>query len=241
MRQISEQDAKSIIKKIFISLVFIEILMILADVFLNHYQWLDSRPLRRSFNVTREDSIQNWFSTMQTMLVSLSLFAIYYLNKLGIHHKVSKLTQYGWLLFALVFMYLSMDDGSRLHERMGTALEDAFEGAASSGSGFISNFPSYEWQIIFVPILGIMGLSLLYFLYKNLLNQKRLFLVLAALMLLSFAVGLDFIEGLDKIANPQLHFLKLVEEIMEMFSFTLLLMVFLYEISDYFYTQEKAT
>ena len=109
------------------------------------------------------------------------------------------------------------------------------------GSGFISNFPSYEWQIIFVPILGIMGLSLLYFLYKNLLNQKRLFLVLAALMLLSFAVGLDFIEGLDKIANPQLHFLKLVEEIMEMFSFTLLLMVFLYEISDYFYTQEKAT
>lgn len=239
MRQITEKDAKTILKTIFISLVLIEILMILADVFLNHYRWLDNRSLRRSFNVTREDSIQNWFSTMQTMLVSLSLFVIYYLNKFEIHHKVSKLTQYCWLLFAFMFMYLSMDDGSRLHERMGSALEDAFEGAASSGTGFISNFPSYEWQIIFVPILGVMGLALLFFLYKNLLNKKRLFVVLAALMFLSFAVGLDFIEGLDKIEGSALHFLKLVEEIMEMFSFTLLLMVFLYEISDYVYTREK--
>jgi hypothetical protein len=154
---------------------------------------------------------------------------------------VSKLTQYGWLMFALMFMYLSMDDGSRLHERMGTALDDSFEAAVSSGTGFVNNFPSYEWQIIFVPILGVMGLALLFFLYKNLLNKNRLFVVFTALVFLSLAVGIDYIEGLDTIENPELHFLKLVEEIMEMFSFTLLLMVFLFEISDYIYTREKVT
>ena len=50
-------------------------------------------------------------------------------------------------------------------------------------------FPSYAWQILFVPLFGLFGLLLLVFVWYELRDRTGLLLVVA--------VGLDFLEGLD--------------------------------------------
>ena len=59
-------------------------------------------------------------------------------------------------------------------------------------------FPSYAWQIVFVPIFGALGLAVAVFLWRELPDRLAMALVLAALSCFALAVGLDFIEGLDE-------------------------------------------
>ena len=58
-----------------------EILIVLADIFLNYLEWIPFSPLRRVFNITREDAIGNWFSSIQTLLVGIVLWVIFAVDK----------------------------------------------------------------------------------------------------------------------------------------------------------------
>jgi hypothetical protein len=97
----------------------------------------------------------------------------------------------GWLILALLFTYMAIDDGAQIHERVGTAIK---RGAGSS----LNFFPSYTWHLVFVPVFGALGLFALVFLWQELQQRHARMLVITAICLFVIAVGMDFVEGLDR-------------------------------------------
>ncbi|GBC60144.1 hypothetical protein DENIS_1089 [Desulfonema ishimotonii] len=217
-----------------------EISFVLLDIFINYNELTDSKTIHRFFNIAREDSLASWFGTMQTFMVGLTLWLIFFVQK---HGRASKKAIFGWCMLALFFTYMAVDDGAEIHERLGTIFEAISEAKTAPGespswiSGLITFFPSYPWQILFIPFFGTAGIFILIFLWYQLRPGTAKVLVILALTCFVIAVGLDFIEGLDK-KHPWnfhtrirhtyhldkytvRHFSKSAEEFLEMFGITL--------------------
>jgi len=237
--------------------ILLEILFVWLDYAINHSYWTELGPIRRLFNITREDGIASWFGVTQTFLAALTLWAIYIVescrnSKRGI--------RYGWLILALFFTYMAVDDGAEIHERVGSAFKAIQEQATVDKTDttlyarLYNNFPSYPWQLIYAPIFGSLGLFMLIFLFRHLETARQRAALILAVGLMSLAVGLDFIEGLEpdhpwnmytsltekyemdyytvtqfrELAYDTLrHFSKSIEEFMEMLSMTILWVTFL--------------
>src|SRR4029079_1479108 len=71
----------------------------------------------------------------------------------------------GWAVVAAFFTYMAIDDGTQFHERIGTAVSVMHRRGAGPQSGdLFAAFPSYAWQIVFVPGLALLGAFTLLFL-----------------------------------------------------------------------------
>ncbi|NND60494.1 MAG: hypothetical protein HKN49_09530 [Gammaproteobacteria bacterium] len=215
---------------------------------------IDASPVRNLFNTTREDGLASWFGVTQTALVAVTLWIVYATVRA---RRDSRWVVLGWMAIALFFSYMAFDDGSEFHERMGSTFKILQKRAAESGSsggGVLDIFPSYPWQVIFLPIFGSFGLFMLVFLWRELRARALRLLVLAGIGCFVAAVGLDFVEGLDEEHPLNLnsmvaelpgvddytrdrfnrrgytavrHFQKSLEETLEMFGMTLLWIAFL--------------
>ncbi|HJO37781.1 MAG TPA: hypothetical protein QF650_04180 [Vicinamibacterales bacterium] len=98
-------------------------------------------------------------------------------------------------VLALWFSYMTVDDGAQLHERIGTTVSILQEDAGSSA---LDLFPSYTWQLVFLPLFGGLGLFMAAFLWRELQDRPARLAVIAAIGCLVVAVGLDFFEGLEE-------------------------------------------
>lgn len=247
-RQSESFQVLKINKKLLINIIIafwgiIILFLGLADIFLNHYEWVDSDALRRLVNITRDDGLSNWFSSVQLLTVSvvlwMILFGLLYSKPNLVIKKIEKL---GWGLCALFFTYLAVDDGSKMHERIGTAFRNSMEARYGYNPGFISNlfdvFPSYSWQFVFVPIFGLIAAFMLFFLIKNLKTKSQIIFVFIGFACYVASVILDFFEGMDdsvyspivSFFNTDLHtvqhFSKLIEEVIEMVGNTFFMLAF---------------
>ena len=139
---------------------------------------------------------------------------------------------------------MAIDDGAQFHERIGSSFkrilhgDDVYDGMEIAGF-----FPSYAWQLVFLPIFGAFGLFILWFLNRELELTRHKGMVVAAIGLLVLAVIADFFEGLEMdhpwslhgwieytwdLTEYQVrHFSKSIEEFMEMLAMTLLWITFL--------------
>lgn len=208
---------KLFLRRLFFFLLTFELLLVFGDVFLNEFEWISNRSLRRSFNITREDSIPNWFSSMQALLLGLTLFGIAYLAR--------KKDRLGWVILGSFFTFVSIDDGSKLHERIGGAFKDWLV-EINPESVFVQ---SYGWQIVLGPFLVLITLYMLWFLWDR-LKKEDLRMFILAVGILAFAVGLDFFEGFDlegMTSHNVKHTLKVIEEFLEMFATTILFVLFM--------------
>jgi hypothetical protein len=170
--------------------VVAEILFVLLDYHINFGEWTDIGAMRRLFNIAREDGLASWFATTQTLLAGLTLGLIYLATRRqsGMGWKAT-----AWLVLASFFIYMAVDDGAQLHERLGSTV-DAMRDDAGASPNF---FPSYTWQFILLPFLGALGLFMLVFLWRELGSPTARVLLLTAIAFQVFAVGLDFLEGLE--------------------------------------------
>lgn len=226
---------------LFLTCVIIIFGLIVADWVLNYAHGIESSAIRRLFNITREDGLASFVAVTLTLLAALTMWALWLLSRANGEARSVKI---GWAVLAGMFTYLAVDDGAMIHERLGTAL-----GNASAGGGWLVNFPSYYWQIIFVPILVVFGVYFLYFLFRRLDSPKKRWAIVVALGCLGLAIVLDFFEGLEPgsglniytaIANSfdfadyarhtfgqteydtLLHFSKSLEESLEMLAMSLI-------------------
>jgi hypothetical protein len=153
----------------------------------------------------------------------------------------------GWVLLALFFGYMAMDDGTAFHERLGSGVQNRLGlDELALGDELVSPltaFPSYGWQLVLLPLMAAVGVFMVIFLRLQFGKSGRLALVLGGLALFAIAVGFDFVEGLDREHPWNLHvrleesldqdeytvrhFAKSLEEFMEMFGTTLLWIGFL--------------
>ena len=211
---------------IFVFCVAAELTLVLADLTVNWFRWSNSGAIRRLFNITREDGLASLVAVIQTLVVAVVTWAIYLLTA---HQQATRSIRAGWLVLALFFSYMTIDDGAMIHERIGTAFKNANEGI---------NLPSYGWQIVLAPLFVLMGAFMVWFLWRRGNNVIRRDWLLAAVFCLGAAILLDFIEGrengyqllveeTDWSAKTIAHFSKSLEEFLEMLGMTFLLITFL--------------
>jgi len=102
------------------------------------------------FSVNLEESIPTWYSTMLLFLACMILLAITLM-------KWQAQDAYGkyWAGLALIFLYLSMDEGAVIHEVAADPLVQFF-----NTGGYLY----FGWQIVFAPLVLIFALLYLQFL-----------------------------------------------------------------------------
>jgi hypothetical protein len=253
-------NGRRIISRLLVACVSIEIAFVLLDYFVNYGRLTTIGPIRRMFNITREDGLASWFGITQTLLVGLTAWFIWLVRRA--QPDVKRWSKIGWFILAICITYMAVDDGATIHERLGSTMKaiqnDAqqpeLEEEASVSAGSQWWFPSYHWQVLFLPFFGAMGIFILAFLWRELREPRLRLWVFACIGCFVLAVGLDFIEGLDhshklnmysKLAerfdfqeftrsrfnasefDTLRHFSKSVEETLEMLGMTLLWVTFL--------------
>lgn len=219
-------DAGRFLRNLFLACLVIETGLVCLDLTVNWWQWSDSGSIRRLFNTTREDGLASWFAVSQTLLVALTLWVI----AAALHRQGAPgVRRIGWVVIALFFSYMCIDDGAAVHERLGSAFE------ASAGVGA---FPSYAWQYLLLPFFALMGAFTLYFLWNEMPRRSDHLKVAAALGCFVLAVGMDFVEGMDDgyrglaaatgwQSGTIRHFSKSLEEFIEMAGMSIFLVTFL--------------
>ncbi len=243
------------IKRLLSALVICTLSILIADIIFNHYKVTDIGAIRRFFNITREDGIANFYSSLLLVANGVTLLLLYWFNKVA---QVPKAVSSGWLLLALFFMFMGFDDATKFHERVGTAAKTIFssdsqEGAASTDSAapertedqsVFDKFEGYPWQIVFGPFFAAMGCFILFFLWRQLAHKQSRFPFVSALAFYVVAVGFDYIEGfgtepyeglaayLNLQASQVVHLAKAVEETFENFGHTFFLVCFLSHLFD---------
>ncbi len=189
-------DPHRVVRNIFVFCVVAIVSFFLLDFFVNYLRLADAGPIRRLFNTSKENGLAAWFGVTQTVMVALTLWLTFVTVK---QQGGSKWRKIGWLVLALFITYMAVDDGSALHERLGSAFKASNRDAPddSWGPTMLGIFPSYAWQILFVPLFGALGLFTLVFLWRELDERRARILVAVALACFVLAVGLDFVEGLN--------------------------------------------
>ena len=168
----------------------LEILFVVLDYFVNYRGSSSVGAIRRLTNITREDGLSGWFQPVQTLLVALTVWAIYVLER---RLSPTRWQPLGWALVAAFFTYMAVDDGTKLHERVGTAFS-----ATHGRDTLLAAFPSYAWQVVFLPAFALLGAFTLLFLWQRIPDRWGRALVVAGLGCFVVAVGLDFVEGLPR-------------------------------------------
>ncbi len=235
-----------IVRRIFWCLLGFELLIVFLDVFVNHYKWSSVGSIRRMVNITREDSLSNWFSSLQAIIVGSVIWLTAFAVRKQMQDNHYKRKFYCWAGIGSFFIYMGIDDAIKFHERVGKAFKVLlFESEERSGTGILDSaynaFPSYTWQMVFGPFFMAMGIFILWFLWKELSSKKLWYWFLAGISLYAIAVGLDFVEGIDSELYEEMgiagffstddyrirHMSKTLEEFLEMFGTTIFLTVFL--------------
>ena len=216
--------------------VSVEMALFALDWWINHEKGSSIRAIRRMFNTTREDSIASCFGVTQTFVVAL----LAALNMALVAKTGGPIwRRAGWLIIALLFIYMAVDDGAKIHERLGTAAKDI--GITKDA---IAAYPSYAWHLVVGPFFVLWGVLLLAFLWREIPKRFLRSLILAAFGLFAVALILDYLEGLDDgyvwitqayditvvTAN---HFSRSIEECIEMLAMSLFLTVFLKHLASH--------
>ncbi|RMG39208.1 MAG: hypothetical protein D6719_13835 [Candidatus Dadabacteria bacterium] len=220
----------------FFALVAVELTLAALDLFVNYWGYVDNYYIRRIFDITREESPVTWVSSVLFLLLGLSCVLH------GVRAKIHKsLWRAGdWFVLALIFTYLSLDDGARIHENLGNAFGRAFgSNPLDLEPSFFDRladwFPSYYWQLIFMPFLAVVGLCMFMLLWREYKSWKFRFMMCAGFGILALSQGLDYFEAIDHaydwisslsgVPTADIsHYSKTLEETMEMFGLTLLIM-----------------
>ena len=231
--------------RIFWCLLGFEFFIVFLDVFINHYEWCSVGSIRRMINITREDSLSNWFSSIQAITVGAVIWLTAIVVRKQMQGDSYKRKFYCWAGIGTFFIYLGIDDAIKFHERMGTAyhvlLFDDDSSAVNEGilGSLYDFFPSYTWQMVFGPFFMAIGIFIVWFLWKALEPRRLWYWFLVGMSLYAVAIGLDYVEGLDSDQYEGIaaffsteeyrieHLSKTLEEFLEMLGTTIFLIVFL--------------
>jgi len=207
-------------------------IMVLLDYFLAYRDVTGAFVFRRVFSMTREETVANWYASILLFLISLTCLGLYALSK----RRGGALRP--WLAFAGFFLFLSADDGARIHERLGGFFRDMATASENAAPNFFDQVlfftGSYSWLVFVLPVFTAVALYMLYWGRKHVTEEATREFVMMGVVCLAFAVCLDYFEGLltkDTISvkdwpigKPAIeHFQRVIEEFLEMTAFLLVL------------------
>lgn len=142
------------------------------------------RFVGNQFSLSRENNFAAWYSSMLMLAVSLAMLGCFALDLRAIQSRRERLLGYGWLIGAILFAGLSLDELGSLHERV-------------SGLGFMPALPNlYGWPKFLAIPITIVGLFILAFTWFRMrAKPAACVLMLAGLLLL---VSVPFQEHIQE-------------------------------------------
>lgn len=180
----------------------------------------DTAPARLLdlFSVNLEESLPTWYSSTN-LFVAACLLAWIALGK----REQAGSDRRSWAGLALIFLYLSMDEGAAIHESFSGPLQDAF-----STSGFLE----FGWIILGIPLVILFGIVYLRF-WLRLSSPTQLLFAIAGLLYVGGAIGIESISANQYSIDGGSSFLYLaiatLEELCEMLG----VVVLIYALLDY--------
>lgn len=163
------------------------------------------------FSVNTEESIPTWYSTFLLLLASLLLAFI-------THQKKETAAPYfkHWAGLALLFLFLSLDEGAVIHEIFADPMQENFQ---------TTGFFAFGWQLAYLPWVIVVGLAYVPFVLKLPADTAKLFIA-AGLLYIGGAVVIEGISANEWEAaggNPIFRYLAIatVEELCEMWGVVL--------------------
>ena len=203
------------------ALLFFNVMGIISKSYFDHdYIY----RLIRLFDFDTEKSIPTLYSTLAL------LFASTLLSIIAITHKRNGSAYLSWLGLAFIFLFLSIDEIVRLHERLISPVRESL-----NTSGVLY----YAWLIPYGVALIAFVIAYLKFLTELPRNIMILFVVSGATYVLG-AVGFEMVGGrhaeLYGIDNLLYSFFYTCEEFLEMLG----IVIFIYALLTYILSQFKS-
>jgi len=156
--------------------------------------------MRDVVNMGVEQSISNWISSMMWLVPALALALLAGVSRLQMKARTHT---FAWLVWAAMFLFLAMDDGAAIHERIGTFFDEVAKGPTQRAGvpytpgglqALLKASGSYTWQIVVLPFYAVAGLFLMHFCWRELGQGKPRQYFVAAVALMAMAVVLDHYE-----------------------------------------------
>ncbi len=221
-------------------LLAIALFFLLFDALQFVYSDSISRKLGKIIDITSEGNLPTLFSSLLAIMAGVTSYTI----SKEYDFIRSRKNKVSWLLIAVFFIYLGVDDSSQIHESIATALTDNLQNT-NSGSWFSTSFLSFEsyyWQLLYLPVFSVFGLYMLAYLRKEFYESKIFMTFVMGIACYIVAVILDYIDGVpayyDLLINDSFSFSELqhtaraLEEYLEMVGNSLILIAFLSHTSN---------
>lgn len=210
-------------KKIFNVLIFIifslEIANIIGLIF--YFRGNNIRWFYNMFNLTTEGNIPTFYSSI-TIFISAIL-----LGFIAFFRKKNNLPHILWLYLSLIFLFLSIDEASEIHERIGTIFEDNLN---------LTGFLSWGWVIPYGLLLLVFA-TIYFFKFLPQLPKKINWLFLISGIIYVFgAIGFEMLAAQNYSSYNNSEILDSIyysiEEFFEMLGIALFIYSLLLYIND---------
>jgi hypothetical protein len=170
------------------------------------------------FSVNAEETIPTWYATLLLFAASVLVALIAVAKRASQDH-----FRHYWSALALIFLYLSMDEGAVIHEIVADALQTNLN---------LTGFFAFGWQIVAIPLLIVVGLLFLRFVV-SLPRQIRNRFVVSGIIYISGAIVVEGISANQWYMDGGIsfHYLAIatIEELCEMLG----IVIFIYSLLSY--------
>lgn len=211
----------AITKFLFIIVLFLLVMHGLS--FLCYYQLQEghfTKAMLRLFDLGKDFNIPTLFSTILLLTASIILFFIQWCSQKRIIGAPTK----HWLILGVIFLFLSIDESVRLHEETIDTIRNRMPFKVT---GYFYNAWVIPYGLFVIAVAG-------YFLpfLAKLPRRTRNLMVVAGVVYVAGALGLEMVEGKEEIANGKnglVHIYETFEEVMEMTG----VIIFIYALLDF--------
>lgn len=179
------------------------------------------------FDMDSEISLYTWYSTTILLFVPACLLAFIGYKKKQAGDKLA----WSWFVVSGVFMFLSIDDGAMIHEKLSTinrltGLQDLL------GNGIFA----WSWWIIYLPI-GIALAVVLFRWFMSLPTRTKAFIAIGLTVVVVGQIGMEAVSSL--ISNSTGEYIGPVWRGFQKFVGRAGLSIVLYGIFDYIFVNKK--
>ena len=211
-------------RNVLIVCLFVEAWLIFLHFRLTQYENPTVTLLGQAFDLTRESALPTYWSSLLALGVGASALAVFLVEKAKGKPSVSKVA---WLVAAILFTCISLDDAMAFHERLGAITSlDLMERL---------HYRSYPWHITVAPLFALGFLAIAIPIWRAVKCLPGLtFMLLVGFACYGGAIALDFVEGIYQMSRAgstppaflNLPMLMVTEEALEMAGTTFFLYVF---------------
>lgn len=179
------------IRKIISVLVLVTAVLAVLTVTAQLFRIVADPPIRdlfglvRLLDVKKEESFHTWYSEMVLVFAAI-LLAVVWLIKRGEGDRYAK----HWAGLSVLLVFLSIDEGTAVHENMGALGKFMVGSVAISPTGFLA----YTWIVpAFILVLLVMALYAGFFFHLQ--NRERILFTLTIALFVGASIFLEALSA----------------------------------------------